>query len=292
MLQFVRIICGIIAWYGITTTSDAAQLHLVVGPVRLDALTMGWNYQQPFHQDVPIELTSDLWVTRTEVQLVDGDGNPLPRQLLCHSLLRDFRDADHPILRLGWTGERTLTSFPEGTGVLLRSGQLYHWETMFQNPYDRIYPELYLRITLAVEPAGEGRSGQEALELMGLCIGGCQGHAMLYAAPPGLSVKQDEVRFPASGRVVVMTAHLHRYGQRLALEALDGAGEGTPRLIWETRPIGDPSSEFRTPYWVPPSAWHVTPSDRFRLTAEYENPTSHDWPAMGLIMVYFVPSQP
>ena len=279
----------ILMLWGAPQTLHAAEVReLVVGPVRLDAHTLGWNHHQPIH-NMPVEFANDLWVTGADVHLIDGEGNPLPRQLLCHTTLYDS-DIPYGGATMGLTmaPDPSSVRFPKGTGVPLFSGRSYHVLAVFKNTSEHAYPEVYLRLTLIGEPTGDEQPPRQALQLTALCIGGCDNEAMLYSAPPGRSVRQEEAQFPVAGRIVLLTPHLHRYGKRLALEALDGTGR--PRLIWQVEPLEDAASpEFSLPSWTPDFAWRVTPNDRFRLTAEYENPTSYDWPAMAALGAFFVP---
>lgn len=280
------LLSGILLFCGVPDLSPAAEvLELVAGPVRLEAQSMGWDHQPM--QEQPVEFSEALWVTQMDVRLVDRNGNPLPSQLLCHSTLYDPRNPGNHAGALGIGPDQTPVNFPRGTGVLLRSGEMYRWVTMFKNPFDHSFPEVYLRVRLAVEPVSVAPPSRQALQYR--CVTVSPWLEALYLAPPGHSVKQAEVSFPLAGRVVSLSSHLHWYGQRLKLETLEDSGDGTPRLIWEARPQTGPHSEFRMPYWIPASEWHVTPQDRFRLTAEYDNPTNQDWPAMGVIGAYIVP---
>lgn len=252
----------------------------------------------PQHQPVqeqPVEFAEDLVVTQMEIDVVDGKGNPLPRQLLCHTTLYDpavhydFKDPHgSPLFGLTLSPDTPSVSFPEGTGAPLPAGKPYRLLTMFKNPFDRPFSEVYLRLRLFVEPMNPGSPNRQPLQLMVACIGGCS-EATWFPAPPGRSVHQEEFRFPMAGRIMLVTSHLHEYGKRLTLAALEGP-EGTPRLIWEARPL--PGQEFRTPVFRPQGEWRVSPQDRFRLSAEYDNPTDKDWPAMGAIGAFFVPDEP
>ena len=84
----------------------------------------------------------------------------------------------------------------------------------------------------------------------------------------------------------MLTGHLHRYGQRLTLERLGQSGSDTSRVIWSVTPQGDPNTDSPLPVWTLPTPFWVSPTDRFRLTADYDNVSGTEWPAMAAIGAY------
>ena len=283
-----RICCAVVLWSAPILVQASEVRELIVGPVHLDARTMA-RHHLPAGEQV-IQFTEDMWLISIESHLIDAAGNSLPSQLLCHTNLFDAPEnllPDNLRPYLAWSSDMSPVQFPEGTGVPIHAGRPYRWVTFFQNPFPQGYRDVYLQVKLTLEPMRTEPQRQSLQQAM-LCVAGCSHHG--YLAPPGRSVKQTEVRFPLAGRMVLMLSHLHQYGQRLILEKVH-EGEA-PSLIWEAKPERRSGAGFRMPEWVSAPGLLVSPSDQFRLSAEYDNPTEQDWPAMGMIFAFILPSPP
>ena len=270
---------GLILGGGPATLYASEVREFVVGPIQLDSYQV---VDLPM-RELPVVFGEDLWVLGMESRMEDGEGNQLPGHLLCHTIFLDEgRDASTDttiVVELGLGPDSSPLVLPAGSGVPLQAGRSYVWQTMFQNPYDQAFPEVYLRLKLLVEPQRGQQTVDRPLQQACAFTDGM--------VPPGQSTLQREVQFLVGGRVVYMFAHLHRYGQRFSIERLDDAEGQAPRLAWEAVPMPSETGEFRMPSWVPGENWYVTPEDRFRLSADYDNTGSEPWPAMGALCMFF-----
>ena len=265
--------------------ADAAEIReFLIGPAHLKAKQMARD-ELP-RVDMPVEFSSNVWITKIESEVVDAKGTPLPRQLLCHNnLFAGQWSGGYP--SLAWVPESSPVSFPSDTGFPLQGGTPYRWMSIFQNPFDEAYGDVFLRIRITLEPRDTASKRRRMLDLVMFCVKECSHEG--YAVPPGRSVDRSPVSFGQAGTVMLMLPHIHRYGTRLTFERASLAEEGTSKVIFEVKPNETNMGAGGVPIWRSDAGLHVTPEEQFLLVAEYDNPTTAPWPAMGMLFIFMVP---
>jgi hypothetical protein len=114
-----------------------------------------------------------------------------------------------------------------------------------------------------------------------------------WTLPAGHSEHSYEGSPVVPGTIVAIGGHLHTYGVRLSF--MDAT---TGRLIWSATPDTDETGELtgipvgRLFSWTRLGV-HIDPSHRYRVTAEYQNPTGAAIPegAMGVVGGLFRPDR-
>jgi hypothetical protein len=205
-------------------------------------------------------------------ELVDEQGERLPTQVLHHLNLiaPERRELFSPImLRIGAAGPETKPyALPFFLGYRVRPGDSLLVTAMLHNPTARDYRGVRLRVRLDFTPAAR-LVRPWSIQPMYLDVTPPAGsHA--FDLPPGRSMRRWEGRPAIPARLLAAGGHLHRYGTALRLEDVT-----TGQLIWEARPEeGDDGGveSMPTRYFLPAGVL-LHPDHRYRLTAEYDNPT-------------------
>ncbi|HEY8164263.1 MAG TPA: hypothetical protein VIF83_01795 [Gemmatimonadaceae bacterium] len=268
--------------------TDQAQREIIVeiGPIDLpnDA---GHIQLPPFHTQIPI----DGWLHGFYIDLVDGNGRPVPRQILHHVnvIEPDRRELFSPImLRLAAAGQETdPVKLPWLLGYRVRKGQEFIVTSMMHNPTGREYDGVRLRVHFPYTTGGLIKPISIFPFYMDVMPPASR-HS--YDLPPGKSTRSWEARPVVSGRIIGIGGHVHQYGTSLRLEDLN-----TRKVIWAAQPaVGKdgqissmPMKTFITRLGVPIKEGHV-----YRVTAEYDNTSGQTIPggAMGALGGAFIPS--
>jgi len=247
------------------------EYTIELGPFSLPANGSHGEIRQP--APLAMALPVDGWLQGLAFELVDESGQVLPRGMLHHLnlMVPDRRELFSQImLRVGAAGPETRPyGLPWFLGYRIRSGDSLLVTAMLHNPTAKSYDGVKLRVRMELTPATSSWLRPIAVQPVYLDVMPPAGvHA--YDVPPGRSVKSWEGRPAVPARLVAAGAHLHRYGTALRLE---DATTGT--LIWEARPKVDDRREILSMpirYFLPFGV-RLDPSHRYRLTAEYDNPT-------------------
>jgi hypothetical protein len=227
-------------------------------------------------------LPMDGWMRGYVVELVDGAGRGLPRDLLHHLNLmaKDKRDLfSNVMLRLGAAGPETGTiALPRLLGVWGQRGDTLVMTVMLHNPTTVRYSDVRLRVRIPIVRAGS-RLGALTVYPISVAIGPKE-RPNVFDLPPGRSEHYWEGSPAVAARILGLSGHLHRYGVALRLE-----DRTTGKIMWELRPTSDSTGEVRG---MPVSTfvWSlgkpIRPDHVYRLTAVYENPERRTIPNGGM----------
>jgi hypothetical protein len=274
----------------LTAVEDRASREVVIELPATDLPAEGGHdgIQQP--PPVETSIPVDGWLQGYEIELLDYEGNPVPRQVVHHInvMQPDRRDLFTPImLRVAAAGqEEAETRMPWFFGYRVRPGSRLLVTAMLHNPTGRAWQGVRVRIRMPYRSAAASPAVTAVmpfyLDVMP------HGNFHSYDLQPGLSQQSWEGRPAVGGRIVAMGAHLHKFGLSLRLEDVTAG-----RTIWEARPRLDATGEIAS---MPVAKFilarpRLDPNHVYRLTAVYRNPTGEVIPAgaMGALGGIMVP---
>ncbi|HEX7118133.1 MAG TPA: hypothetical protein VF212_05060 [Longimicrobiales bacterium] len=274
----------------VAVDEERRELVLELGPLELPAHATHHEVRQPAAQTGTIPV--DGWIHGYRVEIVDGEGRPVPQAVLHHVnvISPDQRELFSQImLRIAAAGQETAPAeLPRLIGYRVREGQRLLVTAAFHNPTPGAYHGAVLRVRMPYTPADAWLRPVSGYPFYMDVMPPASVHS--YDLPPGRSSRSWEASPAVPGRILGVGGHLHKYGVALRLEDVT-AGE----LIWEARPIVDedgdvigiPVQRFFRTLGVP-----VRPDHVYRLTAIYDNPTGDTIPdgAMGTLGGLFIPT--
>lgn len=278
---------------------ERGALVLELGPVDLPAgghehadegghAMMMMTSPPPLSVAVPV----DGWLRGYVVDLVDGEGHPVPHELLHHVnvIAPQRRELFSGImLRVAAAGSETApVSLPWFVGYRVHPGDTLLVSAMLHNPTPNAYHGVRLRVRFPVRDADAWLGAMSIFPFYLDVMPPAGTHA--YDLPPGHSEQYWEGSPAIAGRILGMGGHLHEYGVALRLE---DRTEG--KVLWEGEPTLD--SAGRVVGMAQTNlAWklgiRMRPDHVYRLTAIYDNPTGATIPdgGMGALGGAFLPS--
>jgi hypothetical protein len=262
------------------STARSQEYTIEMGPYSLPAYGGHGEVKQP--TPLALSLPLDGWLQGLRFELVDESGTPLPRGMLHHLnlMVPDRRELFSQImLRVGAAGPETKPyGLPWFLGYRMRAGDSLLVTAMLHNPTPKTYENVKLRVHLEVTPAASSWIRPIGVQPVYLDVMPPAGvHA--YDLPPGHSVKSWEGRPAVPARLLAAGGHLHQYGKSLRFEDVT-----TGELIWEARPELDHRRDVLSMpiHYFFPLGVSLDPAHRYRLTAEYDNPTGKVLPDGGM----------
>lgn len=276
----------------VTDHPERSELTIALGPIHLPARTSHHALRQlPVqHATVPFDLT----IHGFRVEVVDGDGQPVPQTVLHHMNLLDptSRELFLPIMwRVLAASHETKPLHLPGwlLGIPLEGGKPILALAMLHNPTDRSYEAVTVRMVLEYKRDRTFplyRFYAFHLDVM-FPVG-----SKAFDLPPGRTVRSYEASPVIAGGIVGVGGHLHRYARELVLEDVT---EG--RVLYRVEPVTDASGEILE---VPAYRYRggglglpVYPHRRYRVTVTYFNPTGETIRdgGMGAVAGGFIPFQ-
>jgi hypothetical protein len=276
LLALAACVIGVVAMVGPTPSSEYV---INIGPVSMPANGGHGDIEQP--SPLALELPVDGWLRGLSFELVDEKGRQLPRQMLHHLnlMVPDQRELFSQIMqRIGAAGPETKPYvLPWFLGYRVRPGDSLLVTAMLHNPTAQEHQGVQLRVRLQMSPPVRWLRPL-AIRPVYLDVMPPAGvHA--YNLPPGRSVKSWEGQPAVASRLLAAGGHLHKYGTSLRLEDVT-----TGKVLWEMRPKLDDGGEvvgMPTRYFLPFGV-ALSPDHRYRLSAEYDNPTGKVLPGGGM----------
>jgi len=278
---------------------ERSELVILHGPVDLPATPTGHGHAAHTSNSAVFPAVSEVTVPMDAsvfafyVDLVDGEGRPVPSDLLHHVNLvdPDQRELFAPIaMRVAAAGKETgLKGVPPRLFSLpLRKGQRLVIHTMLHNASDTAFESVVLRFHLRVR----AEEASDPLFLVYPFWVDVQLPAgdKTFDLPPGRSSKSYEARPAVPGRILALSGHAHTYATGLRFEnATTGA------VLWSAEPeLHSDGTVANIP--IGRQFLHLgdrlDPAETYRLTVEYDNPTSETIPdgGMGSIGGIFLPA--
>ncbi len=269
---------------------ERKELTIALGPIDLPANTTHHALRQ-----LPVQrgtVPFDFTIRSYRVQIVDGDGRPVPQAVLHHMNVLDpeRRELFLPIMLrvLAASHETPPVSVPGWLfGIPMRGGAPFLALTMLHNPTPDSFADVSVRLILGYE-----RSEYLPMytivpfHLDTMFPLGTKG----FDLPPGRFVKTYDASPAVPGLIVGLSGHLHQFATELKLENLT-TGEILYRITPEVDEEGHieriPVLRHRGKGLGAP----VRPEHVYRVTAEYYNPTGAPivGGGMGAVAGGFVP---
>lgn len=251
---------------------DASRQELILETPPIDVPAgMHHNGAQPDTRVGIVPLSG--WIKGYDVDVVDGAGNAVPRELLHHVnvIAPGQRELFSPImLRIGAAGTETgSVRVPGIFGFPVDRGSRIMVTAMLHNPFEQTYHDVRIRVRMPVSERGGIVDPMRVYPFYLDVMPPASVHR--FDLPPGHFEKSWQGRPAVDGRIMGMGGHLHEYGTELRLEDVT---EG--RVMWRTTPVLDESGDvaamshdrFIWRLGLPIRADHT-----YRLTAVYDNPT-------------------
>ena len=232
------------------------------------------------------------WFRGFESEVIDAQGNALPRELLHHFTLinLDRRTLFDPVAeRIAAAGLTPAAAVaPASVGAPLSPGQRLALYIMWHNGGTTAQRGVYLRINLVWLPANEQPRPLSTFPV-NLDVNAHYGQSNTYDVPPGRHEKSAIITFPLSGWLLAAGGHLHDYGRGVRLE---DARSGKV-LVQTTAVLGDSGEIKELPFRIL-ALWdrglRIKAGHPYRLVATYDNPTNDTLrDVMGEMMGLFVP---
>jgi hypothetical protein len=253
-----------------------------------------------FTVEAPIPV--DGWLRSFEIELTDARGEPIQESLLHHAGLfaPDRRDLFTPAMeRIVAFGQETeAIRLPGQLGYRVRPGDsllllgaLYNSSSI---PYDSLYLSVNMSYATSRREVRHRASNRlpplrrdvRPRDVLPLYLDVMPPGKRIYDVPPGRSRRSMEWSPAVNGRILGLGGHLHQYGEAVVLEDVT-----TGDTLWVGRATHDADHQLlgisRNVYLF---GKRMSADHLYRITAIYNNPTSHVIPgAMGKIGGVFLP---
>lgn len=277
----------------VTVELDSSYRRLVVtvGPLRVPA-SMTMNHADPTAMAMAMMLDSCIgqfvWPRsalfhRLSLELLDARGAPLPRSLLHHLRLSnlDRRALVYPRMeRIVAFGEETENiSLPATIGMPMARGHRVAVMVMWNNDSGQDVDSVRLRLTFKLNPRHRSPAPIAVLPFM---VDASMVPSGMFDVPPGGVTRDFEFTIPLSGRLLVVSGHLHDQGAWMRLE--DAA---TGHDIATVRPIKGQDGQvvgMSRVLALLSRGPHLRAGRLYRLKVRYENTTNDTLVGMMGIM--------
>lgn len=266
-------------------------LTVRVGPLDLPAHSSHHQVAQAPGQFLTVPFEG--WITAYHPRVADGAGRKLPNHLLHHvafynTARADFLCPQKPEHIFGSGGEMNDWPTTPGFGYRVRRGDRIRIGTMFHNPTETNYPQVFLEVSMEYQPSTASGPELRSVYPAWFDVKGCG--ASGYDLKPGKNVTSDEFTLPYSGLLMGVGGHLHDYGQELVLEDVtkrETIATLHSRLDPEGHILSMPVVLFSAR-----GGYALARGEVVKVTATYDNPTGRFLPegAMGIAVGYFLPA--
>ncbi len=278
----------------VTDHPEEKTLIIALGPIDLPARTSHHALEQLAVQEGTVPF--DLMIRGFRIEAIDGDGDPVPQDIVHHSNILDpeRRELFLPIMRrvLAASHETKPQRLPGWLfGLPLIEGDRFLALCMLHNPTAESYEDVMIRFVIEYERGTRSSLFPlytvypfhlDAMFPLG---------SKAFDLPPGEFSMSWEGSPAIPGGIMGMGGHAHQYATRLVLEDVttgdilydmapsqheDGSIEEIPVVRYTRRGIGRP----------------IYPSHVYRVTVHYYNPTGEvivDG-GMGSVAGVFVPA--
>lgn len=262
--------------FSVTVDSGHHEITIRSGPYNVPAGTGQHGDHHAMGHETPLfgfpwPVKGRLRGFRIEVD--DGQGRPLPREMLHHMNLLHFdrrQLLDAAVERVLATGQETApVLLPSSVGIPLaygaRLGLVAAW---FNNTVNEI-PDVWLRVVFRFSPSTLVPAPLDVLPV-GFDVGYAVGTSDAYDLPPGRSIKAREFVMPLNARLLAVGGHLHQYGVSVRLEEAESG-----RIVVELKPETEPGGEIRRMpvklLGVSGAGLRLHAGRHYRIVGEYDN---------------------
>jgi hypothetical protein len=238
-----------------------------------------------YRVDIPVSGS----IHRYRVEVVDGNGDSLPRSVLHHVNLNDpsRRELFAPIMLhvLAASKETPSPSVPWLLfGMPISAGDRYVLSGMLANDGPTPVTGATIRIVLDLTPPGRPWPLWDAYP-WGMDVKfpvGAEGGSKAFDLPPGRSSHWWESSPAIPGTILGLGGHVHDYAVRIEFKDMTANA-----VLWETVPERSASGAVMRVPLTRFYSWHrlgkrVEPTHRYRVTVEYDNPTADTLRGAGM----------
>jgi hypothetical protein len=263
---------------------DAAAhtIEYVIGPVRLRPDVANVR--------IPVQMTSlpiDGWLHGFTVAVRDGDGLPLPLELLDHVTFIDpddrelFSSVARRVFAAAADTRRGavpgLIGYPVEAGDRLLIAAEFH-SLQGDSIADGERREAFLHVTFTFSLEGENLIEPRNVYPFHLDVMGFVGDRT-FIVPPGKSMRSWQGSPAVDGRVMALGGHVHDFATRLRLVDVTRGD-----VIWEIAPGSDRDGRvegipIHEMWWGLGRA--ISAAHLYRIEVEYDNPLPFPAPAGG-----------
>lgn len=267
----------------ISVDSAHNEVTVIAGPYDLpnmppEMAEMHMGSPQVLRFDWPI----DGGLRGFNLSMQTEDGKPLPKSVIHHLIAVNFdrRQIVYQMVErlFGWGKETDPVMLPAGVGVPLVKGQHLGVYAMWHNDSGHDIHNAYLKMTLPFIP--KSRLQNPVLPLY-VDVNNHIGGVTTFDIPPGKSTRTFDFEFPLSGRLIGIGGHLHDYGAAMRFEDAE-TGKVLVRLKSDRDKNGEISKVGRFIWGFHEEALPIEAHHRYRVVAEYENPTGKTIPQGGM----------
>jgi hypothetical protein len=270
------------------------QIQIAVDSARGEVIITAGPYDLPnmpaemaeMHHGSPQVLRFDWPVDGglrgVNLSMHDESGHKLPRSVIHHLIAVNFdrRQIVYQMVErlFGWGKETDPIMLPSGVGVPLAKGQHLGVYAMWHNDSGHDIHNAYLKMTLAYIPKARL---QNPVYPMYVDVNNHIGGVTTFDVPPGKSTRSYEFEFPLSGRLIGIGGHLHDYGVAVRFEDAV-TGKVLVRLKSDRNDQGEISKVGRFIWGFHEEALPIEANHKYRVVAEYDNPTGKTIPQGGM----------
>ena len=262
---------------GVQVDQQRRTMTIVVGPFDVAAMPLGMMHAM--HDEDPGTIAQELtwpvdgWFRGFKTEVLDARGTPLSRRLLHHFTLVNYdrRTLFSPVAeRIASASlESEDAMVPKTIGAPMREGQRLGLYVMWRNQTGQDARGVYLRLTLTWSPANLLPRPVAALPIV-MDVNFRAGQVNTFDVAVGRSERSAEIVFPISGRLLVVSGHLHDQGESVRLEDVE-----TGRVIISVAARRDPDGRVHgverrlLALWGP--GLRVEAGRRYRIVGVYRN---------------------
>ena len=215
------------------------------------------------------------WFRGFRVELVDGEGNPVPPHVMHHMIMVNFSRRQllySAAERLMGTGTETgEVSVPKTIGVPMKPGMKLGMYVAWHNDTGQDLKGVHLKLIMLWTPKNQNPPPVNALPIymdVNLTVGGHN----TFDVPPGTSAKAYEFTLPVGGRLLGVGGHMHDYGSKVRLEDAE-TGKVLTQVVAQRDSAGKLVKMSRKLFGVSGKGLRLKPNHRYRVVGEYDNPT-------------------
>ena len=290
----------------IVTTSDSVTVRVTVDSSRHRVILVAgpfhpgiapYDHHAGHDELVPDDPVAQFawpvngWLRGFRVELVDGSGTRLNRDMLHHLKVVNFgrRQLIYPLTeRLAAIGRETADyMLPVTAGVPLDAGAELGVYVMWHPPESYAGQPVFVRLEMRWSPANLQPRPLSTIPLNVDVAFGVGGNT--FAVPPGRHERATEFTVPISGRLLGASGHLHNHARGLRLEDV-ATGKTLLELAAEREADGTVRGVRRKLLATWGSGLRLKAGRRYRLVAVYDNPTTEaQTDVMGIMVGLFQP---
>ncbi len=271
----------------ITVDSARHQVLIVAGPFDLVRAARMEGVGHPMDHSAGSRMMRFGWPVNgylhgAEIQLVDAQGRPLPREVLHHLVMYNFdrRQLVHEsVERLFGFGQDTKPIvLPAGVAAPLRLGEHLGFLIVWHNDTGQEIQGAYVRMTIPYLPP---RDVKVPVLPFYVDVHNVNGSDNMFDLPGGRSERSYEFTLPVGGRLIMAGGHMHDYGVSVRLVDV-ASGKVLVKLTTVRDSANMVLSTNRFIFGFNDDALALAAHHPYRIVAEYRNTSGHAIPSGGM----------